>query len=100
MNENKTNFDVMLNVLMGDLMNPIIVVEWLEEEYWDKPALTKHIIVPDGKDRVTDFTFVVTDKTNFLARVHSLDMSFQDAITEFSRRTLRCHGAVFQLCAM
>ena len=100
MNENKTNFDAMLNVLMGDLQVPIITVQSLEEEYWGQPAATNHIIIADGKDKVTDFTFVVTGKTDFLGHVHSLDMSFQDAIVEFSRRTLRCHYAVFKLYAL
>ena len=100
MNENKTHFETMVNLLMAELQGSIITVEGLEEEFWEQPALTKHIIIPDGKDKVTDFMFVVTGKTDFLARVHSLDMSFQDAIAEFSRRTLRCHYAMFKLTSL
>ena len=99
MNENKTNFEMMVQMLY-DLQTSIITVEWLEEKFWERPALTKHIIIPDGKDKVTDFMFVCANKTNFLASVHSLDMSFEDAITEFSRRTLRCQGAVFKLTSL
>jgi hypothetical protein len=36
---------------------------------------------------------------DFLASVHSLDMSFNDAIVEFSKRTMGSMGAVLKLHA-
>ena len=101
MNDN-SNFTNTLN-MMWDLQVPIITVEMLDEEFYDKWVYADHIIIPDGKDKVTDFMFVRHRTKNteydFLARVTSLDMGFEDAIVEFSKKTLRCQGARLKLHA-
>lgn len=95
---NKTNFDIMLSK-MWDMQVPIITVECVGEKYYDEYHMASHIIVPDGADRVTDFVFIDTagKDDDFLARVHSLDMNFKDAISEFSLKTLRSQCGVMKL---
>ena len=94
----KTVFDTMLSN-MWELQTSIITVEGLDEEFCNKPAHTSHIIIPDGVDKVTDFMFVRYRSGNFLANVHFLDMSFNDAIVEFSKRTIRSQGSIMKLYA-
>lgn len=96
---NKTVFEIMLDQ-MWELQTSIITVEGLDEEFYCQPAYTSHIVIPDGKNKVTDFMFVRgRNYDDFLASVHSLDMSFNDAIVEFSKRTMGSMGAVLKLHA-
>lgn len=98
------NFKTMLS-MMWDLQSSIITVEGLEEEFYDKWAITNHIIIPDGLNKVTDFMFIQCrcnigeEPHYFLANVTSLDMGFKDAIVHFSNKTMRSQGAVLTLHA-
>lgn len=94
MNDN-TNFKTMLTMIW-DMQVPILTVEFLNEKlFGDRWCVTHHIIVPSGKDKVTDFCFVDGRHTNnnYLYYVKPLDMSFEDAVVEFSKRTLKDQGA-------
>lgn len=93
----KTKFESMLEQ-MCELQTPIITVEGLDEDWYDSLAYTSHIIVPDGMDKVTDFTFIrCRQDYDCLVRIHSLEMSFSDAIIEFSKKTIHSLGAVMKI---
>lgn len=101
MNDN-TNFKAMLTMIY-DMQIPIITVEYLNEKlYGEKWSMTHHIIIPDGKDKVTDFCFVDGHRTNnnYLFYVKSLNMNFEDAVVEFSKKTLKDQGARLTLTAI
>lgn len=95
---NNSSFENMLSK-MGDMQVPIITVECIAEQYYSEYQMSNHIIVPDGMDKVTDFVFILRSGKDgdFLARVHSLDMDFRSAITEFSIKTLSSQGGVMKL---
>lgn len=95
MNDN-TNFKTMLN-MMWDMQLPVITVEFLEEDFYGKPAHTSHIIIPNANNEVTDFMFVRTRDTDFLASVSHLKMSFEEALIYFSEKALRNQGALLKL---
>lgn len=97
---NNTNFDNALK-MMWSLQNSIITVEMLKELFYDECVYTNHIIIPDGMDKVTDFMFVQhrCQNDNFLAGVTSLDMSFEEALMHFSKKTIRSPGAILKLDA-
>lgn len=101
MNDN-TNFKTMLT-MMWDLQTSVITVESLSEKlYGDKWSVTHHIIIPNGTDKVTDFCFVDGRSTNnnYLYYVESIDMTFEEAVVEFSKEALRCQGSVMTIHAM
>ncbi len=98
MNEN-TNFSTMLK-MMWDMQMPIITVEFVSEKiYSDRWYLSHHIIVQSGKDKVTDICFVDGSHTdnNYLVYIKQLDMSFTDAITEFSKKVFASQGGKLTL---
>lgn len=99
MSNNITNFATMFN-LMFDMQVPIITVENISEKFYEEWHHASKIIIPDGKDKVTVFTFIDTYKdTDFLAQVHSLDMSFGEAIMTFSEAALKHQGGVMSVHA-
>lgn len=101
MNDN-TNFKAMLTMIW-DMQTPVLTVEFLNEKlYGDKWNVTHHIIVSDGKDKVTDFCFIDGHRTNnnYLCYVKSLNISFEDAVIEFSKKTLKDQGARLTLTAV
>lgn len=94
MNNHATNFAAMLD-LMLDMQVPIITVESVSEKHYNEWHHASKIIIPDGKDKVTVFTFIDTYKdTDFLAQVHSMDMSFGEAIMVYSEEVLRHQGGL------
>lgn len=96
---NANNFETMLN-MMVDMQVPIITAESVSEKFCNEWHLASKIIVPDGKDKVTVFTFIDTFKdTDFLAQVHSMDMSFGEAIMVFSEEVLRHQGGALRVLA-
>lgn len=101
MNDN-TNFKTMLN-MVWDMQVPVLTVEFLNEKlFGDRWSMTHHIIVPSGKDKATDFCFVEgrTTNNNYLYSVKPLDMSLEDAVIEFSKRTLKDQGARLTLTSI
>lgn len=101
MNDN-TNFKTMLSMIW-DMQTPVLTVEFLNEKlFGDRWCMTHHIIVPSSKNTVTDFCFVEgrTTNNNYLYSVKPLDMSFEDAVIEFSKRTLKDQGARLTLTSI
>ena len=97
----KTNFKTMLD-MMWDLQTSVITIEFLSEKlYSDGYSVTHHIVVPSGKNNVTDICFVDGRSTNnnYLFSIKPLEMTFEDAIVHFSKMTLRCQGSVMKLYA-
>lgn len=101
MNDN-TNFKTMLNMIW-DMQVSVMTVEFLNEKlFGDKWCMTHHIIVPSGKDKITDFCFVAGRSTNnnYLYSVNHVDMSFGDAVIEFSKLTLKDQGTKLTLISI
>ena len=91
---NNTNFKTMLTMIW-DMQTPVITVEFLDEKlHGDRWYVTHHIIVPSGKDKVTDIRFVDGRSTNnnYLFSIEHLDMSLMDALVEFSKKALASQG--------
>lgn len=98
MNEN-TNFTTMLK-MMWDMQVPIITVESVEEKvYGDRWSVTHHIVVPNGKDKVTDICFVDGNHTDkdYLVSIKQLDMNLMDALVEFGKKALVSQGGILTL---
>lgn len=98
----KTNFKTML-AMMWDMQASVITLEFFcEKIYGDTFSTTHHIIVPSGKDKITDFCFVDSRSTNnnHLFYVKTYELTFEQAVIKFSKMALRCQGAVMTIHAM
>ena len=105
MNHN-TTFATTLATLK-QLQLPIITAEMLEEFDDKNPITTSHIIISDGVDRVTDFTFmwyrhrtadyVSSKPSSILVSVTSKPMSFHEALLHYEVQVLRSPGSVLKL---
>lgn len=98
MNAFKTMFEELTAMQL-----PIITVKNLPHKSVANENTTHHlIIIPDGKDKITVFTFEQgSDKDDVrLVRVKSEDMLFDFAIREYANYALRIPGAVLSLYAL
>lgn len=87
-----------------DMQVPIITVEYLDERLWpnkDMTYRTNHIIIPEGKDKVLDFTFARNGKDGYiLVTIKTLEMSFKEAIVMYSNMVLGDLGAQFHIVSL
>ena len=89
-----TNFETMLK-MMWDMQVPIITVESVDENvYGDRWSVTNHIVVPNGKDKITDICFVDGNHSDrdYLVSIKHLDMDLMTALVEFSKKALASQG--------
>ena len=92
------HFNSMLYTLK-QMQMPILTVENLVEDFADEDLDTKHIVIHANDCKATDFIFVRMPKTEgyTLFSVDHLNMSFDEAITYFSKAVLRQPGATMKL---
>lgn len=89
------NFDTMITMIR-DMQTPILTVEHLSEDLPHGQSITKHIIIPNSIGCIINFCFV----DDHLYSVDHTFMRFDDAIIEFSKKTMGRPGAKLTLYGM
>ena len=90
-------FQTLLTMMM-DLQAPIFTVEYLREMWHGEWTDTYHIVVPDGCVSVIDYAFIRHSKDEYtLIYATNIGMSFAEAMTHYTTKTIRSQGARFTL---